>query len=50
MLEELPGGVRELLDANAAEPGCESFDGFLEADVRVLPAEDTAELRAKWGR
>jgi len=33
-------------DALAAKLGSQTFDGLLEADVRILPTEDATELSA----
>jgi hypothetical protein len=47
VLEELPRRVWKADDSNAAKFRRESFDGLLEADVRVLPGEDATELAAR---
>src|SRR5687767_13072360 len=47
VLDELPRRMRKAADADAAVPRREPFDGLLEADVRVLPGEDTAKLLAE---
>jgi hypothetical protein len=39
--------MRESFDANAAVLRRESLERLFEADVRVLPGEDAAELRAE---